>query len=113
MIDYYGMGVSSEYVRNAVESVPEEVLGMESVARAFEYLGKTIDAYEDDWIDPASDYYAETIHGAERDGAVAVVERYQSMLADALHRQKMFGEEFDLQGFIDQLSTIPIEEVLS
>ena len=113
MIDYYGMGVSSEYLRNAVESVPEEVLGTESVAGAFEYLGKVIDSYEDNWIDPSSEVFEEHLDSAKHDGAVAVVERYQSMLADALHRQKMFGEEFDLQGFIDRLGTIPIEEVLS
>ena len=48
----------------------------------------------------------------EHQGAYAVVERYQSMLADALHRQKMFGEVFDLQGFIDLQNKITVTEVL-
>ena len=104
--------VSDEVLGVAVESVSKAVLEMPEVQGALEYLADVIQQYENVWVDPDSEYYAETIHQAQRDGAVAVVERYQSMLADALHRQKMFGEDFDLQGFIDQLSKIPIEEVL-
>jgi hypothetical protein len=104
-------GWSDEIVRTAVESVPEEILENEKVRGALEYLGSWIDQYSD-YIEPHGDYYNDIVAEAERDGAVAVVERYQSMLADALHRQKMFGEEFDLQGFIDRLSTITVVEVL-
>ena len=104
-------GWSEEIVRTAVESVPEEILENEKVRGALEYLGSWIDQYSD-YIEPHGDYYNDIVAEAKRDGAVAVVERYQSMLAEALHRQKMFGEDFDLEGFIDQLSKIPIEEVL-
>ena len=112
MIDYQGMNISGDYVRTAVESVPEKVLGMESVARAFEYLGKVIDNYEDNYIDPDSEGYKEELSDMERKGAEAVVERYQSMLEEALYRQRLFGEQFDLGGFIQKLSTTTIHEVL-
>jgi hypothetical protein len=112
MIDYKSMSVSGDYVRCAVESVPEEVLGMESVGQAFEYLGSVIDSYQDNWIDPDSDYYRESLWEVRRDGAMSVVERYQLMLSEALYRQDLFGEEFDLRAFIERLSTISLTEVL-
>ena len=104
-------GWSEEIIQTAVESVPEEILENEKVRGALEYLGSWIDQYSD-YIEPHGDYYNDIVAEAQRDGAVAVVEKYQDMLAEALHRKKMFGEDFDLEGFIDQLSKIPIEEVL-
>jgi hypothetical protein len=112
MIHYRSMNVSGEYIRCAVESVPEEVLGMESVGRAFDYLGSVIDSYEDNWIDPDSDYYAESLWEAQREGAVSVAERYRIMLEEALYRQDLFGEQFDLRAFVERLSTITLDEVL-
>jgi hypothetical protein len=41
------------------------------------------------------------------------MEWYQSILADALHWQKMYGRVFDLEGFIDEHKKISIGEVLS
>ena len=104
-------GWSEEIIQTAVESVPEEILENEKVRGALEYLGSWIDQYSD-YIEPHGDYYNDIVAEAQRDGAVAVVEKYQDMLAEALHRKKMFGEDFDLEGFIDQLSKIPIKEVL-
>ena len=104
-------GWSEEIIQTAVESVPEEILENEKVRGALEYLGSWIDQYSD-YIEPHGDYYNDIVAEAQRDGAVAVVEKYQDMLAEALHRKKMFGEDFDLEGFIDQLSKIPIEQVL-
>jgi len=104
-------GWSEEIIQTAVESVPEEILENEKVRGALEYLGSWIDQYSD-YIEPHGDYYNDIVAEAQRDGAHAVVEKYQDMLAEALHRKKMFGEDFDLEGFIDQLSKIPIEEVL-
>ena len=106
------MSVSGDYVRTAVESVPEEVLESEPVAQAFEYLGKVIDNYEDNWIDPESDYYREELHEMEQQGAYAVAEYYRETLEEALYRQKMFGTQFDLERFIDGLSGVSVQEVL-
>tara|TARA_R110000868_G_scaffold33808_1_gene122409 strand:+ start:42 stop:365 length:324 start_codon:yes stop_codon:yes gene_type:complete len=104
--------VSNEVLGVAVESVPEAVLEMPEVQGALKYLADVIEQYENVWVDPDSEYYAETMRQAKRDGAVAVVEKYQDMLAEALHRKKMFGEDFDLESYMDELSKIPIEEVL-
>lgn len=112
MIDYHGMSVSGDYVRTAVESVPEEVLGVEPVVEAFEYLGKVIDDYEDNWIDPDSDYYRESLWEAEHQGAYAVAEYYRKSLEDALYRQKMFGTQFDLERFLEGLHNVSVQEVL-
>ena len=104
-------GWSEEIVRTAVESVPEEILENEKVRGALEYLGSWIDQYSE-YIEPNGDHYNDVVAEAERDGADAVMDWYRSMLADALHRQKMFGEVFDLQGFIDLQGTTTVAEVL-
>jgi hypothetical protein len=101
MIDYKGMNVSSDYIRCAVESVPEEVLGMESVASAFEYLGRAIDEYEDNWIDPDSEYYAESLAEAKREGRNSVLE----ILEQAEYRSKMFGTEIVLSDLIREVES--------
>jgi len=106
MIDYQGMSVSSDYVRTAVESVPQEILESESVARAFEYLGKVIDNYEYEWIDPDSDAYREELSDMEHKGAVAVAEYFRKTLEDALYRQKMFGTQFDLEQFAESMHDV-------
>ena len=105
------MSEAGDIIDEATREVPEEIMDSEQVENAFQHLFNVLSTVTD-WIDPDSEVFEEHLDSAKRDGAVAVVERYQSMLADALHRQKMFGEVFDLQGFIDQLSRIPIEEVL-
>jgi hypothetical protein len=104
-------GWSEEIVRTAVESVPEEILENEKVRGALEYLGSWIDQYSE-YIEPHGDHYNNVVAEAELEGADAVMDWYRSMLADALHRQKMFGEVFDLEGFIDLQGTITVAEVL-
>jgi hypothetical protein len=49
---------------------------------------------------------------AQREGAVSVAERYRIMLEEALYRQDLFGEQFDLRAFVERLSTITLDEVL-
>jgi hypothetical protein len=34
------------------------------------------------------------------------------MLEEALYRQDLFGEQFDLRAFVERLSTITLDEVL-
>ena len=93
------------------DDMPEDLLGNPDVQRLIDNAYKVLEHF-DGFIDPDSDYYREELSNMEHQGAYAVVERYQSMLADALHRQKMFGEVFDLQGFIDLQNKITVTEVL-
>jgi hypothetical protein len=101
----------SEITRNAFEGVPEEIVQHEAVQNAIEYLDSWADEF-DRWIDPNSEYYDMQLHEAQREGAVSVAERYRSMLEEALYRQDLFGEQFDLRAFVERLSTITLDEVL-
>lgn len=101
----------NEITRNAFEGVPEEILEHEAVQNAIQYVDSWVDEF-DRWIDPNSDYYAESLYEAQREGAVAVAERYRLMLEEALYRQDLFGERFDLRAFVERLSTITLDEVL-
>jgi hypothetical protein len=102
----------NEITSTAFEGVPEEILEHEAVQKAVEYVDGWIEEFQNNWIDPNSEYYDNELYEARRDGAVSVVERYQSMLAEALYRQDLFGEQFDLRAFIDRLSTMKLDEVL-
>lgn len=102
----------NEITRNAFEGVPEEILEHEAVQNAIGYVDSWVEEFENNWIDPDSDYYRESLVEAQRDGAVAVAERYRLMLEEALYRQDLFGEQFDLRAFVERLSTITLDEVL-
>jgi hypothetical protein len=101
----------NEITRCAFEGVPEEILEHEAVQNAIQYVDSWVDEF-DRWIDPESEYYAMELHDAQREGAVAVAERYRLMLDEALYRQDLFGERFDLRAFVERLSTITLDEVL-
>jgi hypothetical protein len=101
----------NEITRNAFEGVPEKILEHESVRNAIEYLDSWADEF-DRWIDPDSEGYNELVWESERSGAEAVAERYRMMLDEALYRQDLFGEQFDLRAFVERLSTITLNEVL-
>lgn len=101
----------NEITRNAFEGVPEEILEHEAVQSAIQYVDSWVEEF-DRWIDPNSEYYAMELYDSQREGAVAVAERYRLMLEEALYRQDLFGEQFDLRAFVERLSTIPIHEVL-
>lgn len=109
------MGVAemmyNEITRNAFDGVPEDIMAHEAVQSAVQYVDSWVEEF-DSYIDPDSDGYREELWECRHDGAVAVVERYQSLLADALYRQDLFGEQFDLRAFIQRLSAIPLNEVL-
>ena len=102
-----------EYMSNAIipDDMPEDLLGNPDVQRLIDNAHSALSHFGG-WIDPDSEVFEEHLDSAKLDGGHAVMERYQSMLADALHRQKMFGEVFDLQGFIDLQGTITVAEVL-
>lgn len=101
----------NEITMNAFDGVPEEIMAHEAVQSAVQYVDSWIEEF-DSYIDPESDGYREELWEAKRDGAVAVVERYQSLLGEALYRQDLFGEQFDLRAFVERLSTIMLNEVL-
>jgi len=102
-----------EYMNGAIipDDMPEDLLGNPDVQRLIDNAHSALSHFGG-WIDPDSEVFEEHLDSAKLDGGHAVMERYQSMLADALHRQKMFGEVFDLQGFIDLQGTITVAEVL-
>jgi len=102
----------NEITMNAFDSVPDEIMAHESVQQAMRYVDGWVYEFENNWIDPNSDYYAESLWEAQREGAVSVAERYRIMLDEALYRQDLFGEQFDLRAFIERLSTITLDEVL-
>ena len=102
----------NEITRNAFSDVPEEILEHEAVQNAIQYVDSWVDEFENNWIDPNSDYYAESLWEAQREGAVSVAERYRIMLDEGLYRQDLFGEQFDLRAFVERLSTITLDEVL-
>ena len=102
----------NEITMNAFSDVPEEILQHDSIQNAIQYVDSWVDEFQTNWIDPESDYYAESIWEAQREGAVSVAERYRIMLDEALYRQDLFGQQFDLRAFIERLSTITLDEVL-
>ena len=102
---------ASEIIEEATKGVPEEILENEKVEEAMTYLFSTLERLTD-WIDPDSEHYAQDIYESRHDGAVAVAERYRLMLEEALYRQDLFGEQFDLRAFVERLSTITLDEVL-
>ena len=109
------MGVAevmyNEITRNAFDGVPEEIMAHEAVQSAVQYVDSWIEEF-DKYIDPDSDGYREELWEARHDGAVSVAERYRTMLEEALYRQDLFGEQFDLRAFVERLSTITLNEVL-
>ena len=102
---------ASEIIEEATKGVPEEILDDERVEEAMTYLFSTLERLTD-WIDPDSEHYAQDIYESKHEGAVAVAERYRMMLEEALYRQDLFGEQFDLRAFIQKLSTMTVNEVL-
>ena len=105
------MSEAGDILDEATRGVPEEIMDNEKVESAMTYLFGWLDRLTD-WIDPESDGYREELYEERMTGAYAVVDRYQSMLKDALYRQKMFGTQFDLEQFVDALSKVEIHEVL-
>ena len=102
----------NERTAEAFSSVPEEILEHEAVQNAMGYVDSWFEEFENNWIDPESDYYRESVWESKHEGAVAVAERYRMMLEEALYRQDLFGEQFDLRAFIQKLSTMTVNEVL-
>ena len=105
------MWEASEILDMATQDIPEDIMDNEKVEEAFTVVFDWLDKLTD-WIDPDSEHYAQDIYESRRDGAMSVVERYQLMLSEALYRQDLFGEQFDLRAFIERLSTISLTEVL-
>lgn len=103
-----------DYMTGAVipDDMPEDLLGNPDVQRLIDNAYKVLEQF-DGFIDPDSDAYREELHDAEERGAVAVAEYYSTMLSEALYRQRLFGEQFDLEKFADKLETVEIGEVLS
>lgn len=102
----------NEKTAEAFSGVPEKILEHEAVQNAMGYVDSWFEEFENNWIDPESDYYRESLWEAQREGAVSVAERYRIMLEEALYRQDLFGEQFDLRAFVERLSTITLDEVL-
>jgi hypothetical protein len=102
----------NERTAEAFSALPEEILEHEAVQKAIGYVDSWFEEFENNWIDPESDYYRESVWEAQREGAVSVAERYRLMLDEALYRQDLFGEQFDLRAFVERLSKITLDEVL-
>jgi hypothetical protein len=102
---------ASEILDMATEGIPEDIMDNEKVEQAFAVVFDWLDKLTD-WIDPESEHYAQDIYESRREGAVSVAERYRIMLEEALYRQDLFGEQFDLRAFVERLSTITLDEVL-
>lgn len=102
---------AGEILDEATREIPEAILDDEKVQKALQYL---FDAVEEltDWIDPNSERWEQEISDAEESGAVAVAEHFESMLEEALYRQKLFGTQFDLERFIESVKAVEIREVV-
>ena len=103
-----------DYMKGAVipDDMPEDLLGNPDVQRLIDNTHAVLEHF-DGFIDPDSDAYREELLDMEQQGAYAVAEYYRNSLQDALYRQKMFGTQFDLEGFLDGLHEVPVEEVLN
>lgn len=101
----------NDIVQEATRNVPDSLWENEDFVQVVRYLDGWLDEMSS-WVDVNSDAYREELWEVRRDGALSVVERYQSLLAEALYRQDLFGEEFDLRAFIDRLSSFSLDEVL-
>lgn len=106
------MSEAGDILDEATREVPEEIMDNPKVENAMQYLFDTLSVMTD-WIDPESDAYGLDLYEAKHEGAYAVAEKYQSMLADALYRQRLFCEQFDLQRFIDTVSAIDVQDVIN
>ena len=103
-----------DYMEGAVipDDMPEDLLGNPDVQRLIDNAYAVLEHF-DGFIDPESDAYREELYEMEQQGAFAVAEYYRNSLQDALYRQKMFGTQFDLEGFLDGLHEVTVEEVLN
>jgi len=97
-----GYDIAYEIVNEATREVPEKILDNPELNKALGYLADVIAEYSD-FINPNSEEMEMYEYQARREGAVETAEAFESALADALYRQKLFGEAFDLERFIDSM----------
>jgi len=106
-----GYDIAGEIVDNAVREVPEAILEAPEVRGAIEYLTSALADYSD-YIDPDGDELEERISEAMVYGAEEVSAHYESLLLDALYRQRMFGEDFVLEDFIAKVRSADVHELV-
>ena len=106
-----GYDIAGEIVDNAVREVPEAILEAPEVRGAIEYLTSALAIYSD-YIDPDGDELEERISEAMVYGAEEVSAHYESLLLDALYRQRMFGEDFVLEDFIAKVRSADVHELV-
>ena len=106
-----GYDIAGEIVDNAVREVPEAILEAPEVRGAIEYLTSALADYSD-YIDPDGEELEDRISEAMVDGGERISEHYESLLLDALYRQRMFGEDFVLEDFIAKVRSADVHELV-
>ncbi len=78
----------------------------------FEKVRDTVYAWAnefDNWIDPNSEYYADSLYDERRDGAFWMREAVSNLLEEALYRQSMFGEEPNLSELLRAIDKLEVD----
>ena len=78
----------------------------------FQNVGRTVFAWADEfenWIDPDSDSYKESLWEAGQRGAEEVKDAVLVMLADAVYRRDLFGTPVDVDGLIERVKLLEVQ----
>lgn len=101
----------NEIMRAATESIPEEILEIESVAGAITYLESHLEEREG-WLDPSSDRYQETIGDARVEAAEDMREAILETLRDVLYRREVLGFDTSLGEVYDTVIMMDTRETV-
>lgn len=101
MISYY-----NEFIDCAFGEVPENIRNNRKFQDGVEYLTKVLDDFDENYIERDGEFYNELIYEAQEDGAVTLQEKLLGELKQAQYRRDLFGEEFDLDGFVSRVEAL-------
>ena len=100
--------LSTEIFGGLFQNAPDHLLG----DTHFQNVERTVFAWADEfenWIDPDSDSYRESIWEAGQRGAEDMKDAVLVMLADAVYRRDLFGTPVDVDGLIDRVKLLEVQ----
>lgn len=100
--------LSREIFSEVFEKAPERFVG----DTYFENVERTVYAWADEfenWIDPDSDYYRESLWEAGQRGADEVKDAVLVLLADAVYRRDLFGTPVDVDALLERVKSLEVQ----
>lgn len=92
------------------DDMPDEIANNEHVVKLLENVDAWAEEF-DRWIDPESEYYAETLWEERQEGAQRVHDEVLEVLQDAVYRRDVLGIEPSLGNIYDLIKDIDTREV--